>query len=103
MSYAIEFLVRARKELLDAWDWYEDKQPGLGDRFINETEKAVQQIQQTPDQFPERKKKFREARIKIFPYLIIYQIHKQKRITAIASVFHTSRNPKRKYTKLKKD
>jgi hypothetical protein len=29
MSYTIEFLSRARKELLSAWEWYEDKKEGL--------------------------------------------------------------------------
>lgn len=33
MSYRTEFLKKARLELLEAWSWYEDKQPGLGDRL----------------------------------------------------------------------
>ena len=99
MSYAVSFLERARKELLDAWDWYEDKQPGLGDRFLNEVNGMLQQIAKTPDRYPERKKKFHEARIKIFPYLIIYRVHKQKMVIAVGSIFHTSRSPKKKYPK----
>lgn len=27
MSYRTEFLKKARLELLEAWSWYEDKQP----------------------------------------------------------------------------
>jgi len=98
MSFSIELLPRARKELLDAWDWYEDKWTGLGDRFVREVEKKLQQIEKTPERYAERKKGFREARIKVFPYLVIYRIQKRKRIIAINSIFHTSRNPKKKYS-----
>ena len=38
MTYKIEFLPRARK-LLEAWDWYDDRRSGLGDRFMGEIEK----------------------------------------------------------------
>lgn len=29
MSYRIEFLKKARHELIEAWTWYEDRQEGL--------------------------------------------------------------------------
>lgn len=47
MSHKIEFLPRARKELMEAWDWYDDRWIGLGDRFMREVEKKVQQIEKT--------------------------------------------------------
>ncbi|MBD0279158.1 MAG: type II toxin-antitoxin system RelE/ParE family toxin [Flavisolibacter sp.] len=37
--------------------------------------------------------------VKIFPYLIIYRIHKRKKVIAIVSIFHTRRHPKNKYRK----
>lgn len=98
MTYKIEFLPRARKELLEAWDWYDDRWNGLGDRFMREVEKKVQQIEKPPERYAERQKGFRETKIKVFPYLIIYRIQKRKKIVAISSIFHTSRNPKKKYT-----
>jgi mRNA-degrading endonuclease RelE of RelBE toxin-antitoxin system len=97
MSYTSEFLLRARSELLAAWEWYEDKQEGLGDRFKKEVYDKISQIEITPERYPQRKKNFYEARLKIFPYLIIFRFQKQRKIIAIVSVFHTSRNPKRKY------
>ena len=51
MIYKIEFLPRARKELLEAWDWYDDRWSGLGDRFMREVEKKVQQIEKTPERY----------------------------------------------------
>jgi hypothetical protein len=37
MNFKVEFLPRARRELLEAWDWYDDKWNGLGDRFMQES------------------------------------------------------------------
>ncbi|HEY4060498.1 MAG TPA: type II toxin-antitoxin system RelE/ParE family toxin [Puia sp.] len=98
MSYKIELLPRARKELLDAWDWYDDRWNGLGDRFVGEINKTLEQIEKTPERYAEQKNGFRETKIKIFPYLIIYRIQKRKKIVAISSIFHTSRSPRKKYS-----
>ncbi|MDR3715886.1 MAG: type II toxin-antitoxin system RelE/ParE family toxin [Puia sp.] len=97
MTYKIEFLPRARKELLDAWDWYDDRWSDLGDRFMREIEKKLQQIEKTPERYTERRKGFRQTKINVFPYLI-NRIQKRKKIIAISSIFHTSRNPRKKYT-----
>jgi mRNA-degrading endonuclease RelE of RelBE toxin-antitoxin system len=97
MSYAVVFLSRARKELLDAWDWYEERQFGLGDRFFNEISRKIEKIQKLPQSYPSKQKGFYESRIDVFPYLIIYRIQKQKKIVVITSIFHTKRNPKTKY------
>ncbi len=58
-------------------EWYEDKQPNLGDRFKKEVYNRIYQIEQFPERYPERKKNYREARIEIFPYLIIYRLKKR--------------------------
>ncbi|MEO5649380.1 MAG: type II toxin-antitoxin system RelE/ParE family toxin, partial [Ginsengibacter sp.] len=96
-GYAYEIVLKARKELLAAWEWYEDKQEGLGDRFRNQVNQKIKQIIQTPESYPEKKRSFREAKIGMFPYLLIYKIAKRKKVITIISVFHTSRNPKKKY------
>ncbi|MGC4037398.1 MAG: type II toxin-antitoxin system RelE/ParE family toxin [Chitinophagaceae bacterium] len=97
MIYSTEFLSKARNELLAAWEWYEERQPGLGDKFKEEVYRCVRVMEKNPKRYPERKKTYREAGVKIFPYLVIYRIHERKKIIAIVSVFHTRRNPKKKY------
>jgi plasmid stabilization system protein ParE len=99
MIYNIELLLRARLELLEAWEWYEDKQIGLGDRFKEQVYRCIRLIEKYPERYPERKKNYMEASVKIFPYLIIYRIHKRKKIIVVVSVFHTRRNPRKKYGK----
>jgi plasmid stabilization system protein ParE len=97
-SFTYEIVLRARNEILEAWEWYEDRQEGLGDRFINQISFKIKQVVQMPERYPEKKKTFREAKIDVFPYLLIYKIVNRKKVITIISVFHTSRNPKMKYS-----
>lgn len=88
---------KAQKEISKAWEWYEDRQRGLGDRFLKELKNRISLIEQNPDRYPSRYKSFKETSIPVFPFLIIYRISKKKKVVRIVSVFHTSLNPKQKY------
>jgi plasmid stabilization system protein ParE len=88
---------KAQREIAESWNWYEDRQLGLGDRFLNEIAEHIRKIEQTPIKFPIRFKSYRETPVPVFPFLIIYRINERKRIIRIVSIFHTSRNPTRKY------
>jgi plasmid stabilization system protein ParE len=79
---------------------YEDQQSGLGDRFKNEVRNKIELILNNPLHYPLKRKHY-EAQIDNFPFLIIYKIDKRKDLILILSVFHTSRHPKKKYTKEK--
>ena len=97
MSYKIQLLSKARLELLEAWIWYEDRQPGLGERFKEEVFKGIHLIEQYPERYPLRKKPYYEKSIKVFPYLVIYRINKTTKTISIISIFHAKRNPSEKY------
>lgn len=93
-AYSSILSSKAQKEIAFSW---EDRQYGLGDRFVQEIIANIQTIEQYPERQPTKYKMYRESRMNSFPFLIIYRINKKKRIIRIVSVFHTSRNPKRKY------
>jgi hypothetical protein len=88
---------RAQKELAETWGWYEDRLSGLGDRFMNEVLKCIRQIEENPDRFPTKFKSYKEAQVKTFPFLVIYRINKKAGSVRVVSIFHTARNPGRKY------
>ncbi len=44
MTFSTEFLIKAHLELIEAWTWYEDKQPGLGDRFKQQVYNCIDKI-----------------------------------------------------------
>ena len=35
-GYSAIISSRAQKEIAQSWEWYEDRQQGLGDRFVKE-------------------------------------------------------------------
>jgi plasmid stabilization system protein ParE len=96
-GYSIIVSSRAQKELAESWTWYEDRLPGLGDRFVNEVLECIRQIEENSDRFPTKFKSYKEAQVKTFPFLVIYRISKKANPVRIVSVFHTARNPKKKY------
>ena len=96
-AYTTIFSTRAQRELAETWEWYEERQMGLGDRFVNEVTSRIQKIEENPEGYPTRYKNYKEAPVPVFPYLIIYRVSKRKKSIRIVSVFHTSLNPKKKY------
>jgi len=96
-AFSAIFSVRAQKEITSSWEWYEERQRGLGDRFIEEIGSRIRQIEKNPDRFPTRYKSYKEAPIEVFPFLVIYKLNRKKKLARIVSVFHTSLNPKKKF------
>ena len=96
-AYSAVLSSRAQKEISHAWNWYEDRQKGLGDRFLKEVITRIRKIEQTPERYPTRFKSYKETPVPIFPFLIIYRINKKRKLIQIVSVFHTSMHPKKKY------
>lgn len=47
---------------------------GLGERFLDKMELALSDVSKHPKLYPEKHKSFRQALIKPFPYLIIFEM-----------------------------
>ncbi|MBI3503107.1 MAG: type II toxin-antitoxin system RelE/ParE family toxin [Bacteroidetes bacterium] len=93
--YHLFITEKAEDEYSNAYWYYEEKQIGLGVSFENEADQLLKTIKKNPFLFQRKYKKFREVLLNRFPFLIVYEIVKDKIV--IHSFFHTSRNPKKKY------
>lgn len=82
----------------DAYEWYEEQQKGLGDIFLAKLDEALQKLASNPVLYSIAFKSYRQVAIQRFPYVVVYEIDKKDVI--IYSIFHTSRQPKKKYRKL---
>jgi toxin ParE1/3/4 len=91
-KFKISFILPAVDDVEDAKQWYNSKQTGLGDEFVEEVERTVDNIQNNPYQFPKKHQSVRQAQTNRFPYLISFIIEKIEVI--ILSVLHGGRNPK---------
>ena len=90
--HPVIFTPRARTELIDAQDWYENEAPGLGRRFRAAVAAVVQRMSATPRQFPAVHKNIRRALLRRFPYALMFVIETDDTLTVIAC-FHGSRDP----------
>jgi len=98
MSYSLVLSERALNDLVEAWEWYDYKQEGLGDKFKATIYKSLNTIKLNPEIGTIRKRSYRDIVVARFPYIIIYRVDKRSKTIFIATIFHTGRNPLKKYS-----
>ena len=83
----------AEDDLRNAYNWYQTKEQGLGDRFLSSVQDGLTLIRQHPEIFPVCVSEFRRALISKFPFEIIYE--KEGDRIVVYSVFNCSQNPQK--------
>lgn len=78
MTYILELKEYAKVEIIEAYFYYEEKRTGLGEEFLEHLDTYFERIVANPKHFPQKRKPYREAFIKRFPFLIIYEIEKKQ-------------------------
>ncbi|NDV14577.1 type II toxin-antitoxin system RelE/ParE family toxin [Muricauda sp. TY007] len=96
MTYILEVKDEANLEIIEAYLYYEEKRRGLGEEFLEHLDSYFDRITTNPKHFPQKRKPYREAFIKRFPFLIVYEVIKNKVI--VYSVFNTWQNPEKRKT-----
>ena len=92
MSHEVEFAPAARLDVVEAFDWYEQRAPGLGDAFRLEVRRQSSRIAETPHQFPVVLSEVRVARLRRFPYSLFFKVEGEKAF--VIACFHASRDPR---------
>jgi len=100
MIYLLRLHPLSQEDFDEAYGWYEDQQKELGERFSNAIRGKIEQILLRPQVYGSRgNKKFREAKVEFFPYVIVYKINERKKEIYISSIHHNSKHPKKKFRK----
>ena len=92
MSRRLIVRPEAEAEMAGAFDWYEDRSPGLGSEFLLCVDAVLSSIQRNPQQFPRVHRIVRRALTRRFPYEVFF-VEDDDRVVVL-SVFHAKRNPK---------
>ena len=93
MSRRLIVRPEAEAEMADAFDWYEDRVPGLGSEFLLCVDAVFSAILRSPQQFPRVHKIVRRALTRRFPYEVFFV--EDHECIVVLSVFHAKRDPKR--------
>jgi hypothetical protein len=86
------FLEEARLEMVEAAEFYEAQQAGLGDRFLIAVLRAVGDIEENPRRWPILSGRVRRRLVGRFPYGILYRISRNEIV--LLAVMHLHRHPR---------
>lgn len=89
----------ARQDIVEGDKWYEKQNKGLGDRFLLEVQRCLGFIIANPGGFQRVHEQFRQAPLKVIPYVIVYRLDGD--VIVVMRVFHTSQHPRRRFRKRK--
>lgn len=93
MSRRLIIRPEAEDEMAGAFDWYEERVPGLGYDFLLCVDAVFNAIVRNPTQYPRIHRVVRRALTRRFPYEVFF-VEDDDRVVVL-SVFHAKRNPKR--------
>ncbi len=86
---------RAEEDVINATDYYDQINPDLGNRFLSELHETYDVLKANPQFYSyissDPSNKFRDVKLKSFPYLVIYEIINND--VFITAVMHTNRKP----------
>ena len=83
----------AQQDVDEAYCWYEDRRPGLGEEFLCCVDACIQAICRTPEFHARTHEEYRRALVRRFPYSVFYE-YTGANVT-VYGIFHTSRDPKK--------
>jgi len=75
----------------EAFNWYEDRQTGLGIEFYRELTRCLDFIVQNPLLARVVYRGLRKRKLERFPYLVVYKVMSSS--VSVVSIFHGSRDP----------
>jgi plasmid stabilization system protein ParE len=78
------------RDLLDAYDWYEERRFGLGEEFLTNVDACIQSICRNPDRYEVVHESYRRALVRRFPYAIFFEYSGS--LVTIYCIVHTARD-----------
>lgn len=92
MTFAIVVQPQAEADLAAAFDWYQQRKPGLGFELLDEAETSISSLSEQPFRHQCRYRDARTARLRRFPYVVIYTVRESS--VFVLGVVHERRHPR---------
>ena len=98
--YVIDVHPEVVIDYVEAYNYYEQLQVGLGDKLLEHVRLKLETISHAPETYGNKGKKgYREAIVDNFPYLIIYKVYPKNKRVFISAIHHAKMSPGIKYRK----
>jgi|ERR1035437_2288108 plasmid stabilization system protein ParE len=95
MNYILIVQEDVSEDLYEAALYYETQQKDLGRKFIADWENTTELLIRNPLGFQKTQKTYRHIALKKFPYLIIYEVHKDE--IFVSRFINARREPIKRY------
>lgn len=94
MSFRVVIEEEAEQEFVEAVNFYDARQPGLGQRFARDLGAFLKVICKNPERFRLVSRLTRKGRLpKPWPYSVFFAIKPATLEVIISTIWHDSRNP----------
>jgi len=92
MSFTVIFDPDAEREIIEAFQWYEEQSFGLGGEFLRAVKQCEATLSRNPLQYQIQYREVRRAFLRRFPYALHYLI--EENTVSVLACFHFRRDPK---------
>ena len=89
----VVFVPEAVRDLAEAYAWYQERRPGLGEDFLRRVDACIESIRRSPELYAIAHGTYRRALVRRFPFAVFYE-HEGDTLT-IYSVFHCAQDPQK--------
>ena len=77
MAVRLFLTPEADQDIAEAYWWYENQRPGLGEEFLSSLEASLEAIRRYPELLAPLHQNYRRALVRRFPYCIFYEFDKE--------------------------
>jgi plasmid stabilization system protein ParE len=93
MTFRVLIEEEAEREFAGAVDFYDEREPGLGQRFARDVRDVFKTVCEHPERFPRYSRLTRKAKVLDWPYSVYFAIKAETSELVISTVWHGSRDP----------
>jgi len=85
--FVIHLFQTASADLQESYEWYEEQNTGLGERFIRDVNEYLNLISENPYQYAiQFSGKYRFALLRHFPFRIVYRVDEKNTSVCISNI-----------------
>jgi plasmid stabilization system protein ParE len=98
MPFNVIVKEEAHKDALEAYNYYEEKSPGLGERFLEALQLRYIELSRNPTYYSfineDQLKVLRDVKLEKFPFVVVFEIMEND--VVIFAVHNTYKHPRNK-------
>lgn len=91
MTLEVRIRAAAQRDVEDASTWYEQRQLGLGTRFLGELAATYSRIAETPLLYRKLHRETRRVFLRSFPFAVYFRVVGDTAV--VVAIMHASRDP----------